>query len=270
MARAFWKGVISFGMVAIPVSMYVATESKTPAFHLLHKKCLTRPKQVLRCETDNEYFSTADTVRGYEYTEGQYVVLTEQDFEKVPVGTTHSIDIDSFVDASEIDPVYYHSSHYLEPEKLGIKPFHLLHEALVKTKRVGIARVTFQRREHLCCLRPVDNGLALHTLYYHEEILPRLEPVATKTEAKPEEIDLALSLVKAMAKSFHPSEYEDRYRLELEKIIEAKIRGEEIVTPKVSKPVIPDLMAALRASVDAASKKPSAGKTGSAKVKVKK
>ena len=110
MPRAFWKGVISFGLVAIPVKMYVGTESKTLSFHLLHKKCLTRPKQVLHCETDNEYFSIKDTVRGYEVAKEQYVVLDDSDFEKVPIKTSHAIDILGFVEAKEIDPIYYYGS----------------------------------------------------------------------------------------------------------------------------------------------------------------
>jgi len=156
MPKAFWKGIISFSMVAIPVRMSVATVTKTPGFHYLHKKCLTRPRQVLYCAEDDEYFSTKDTVRGYEYSKDQYVVFEEEDFDKVPVRTTHSIDIIGFVDAKEIDIIYYSRAHYLEPEELGEKPFHLLKTVLAKTGLVGIAKVAFQRREHLCCLRPLD------------------------------------------------------------------------------------------------------------------
>src|SRR4030067_571759 len=115
MARSFWKGVISFGLVAIPVKMYVAAETKGTDFHLLHKKCLPRPKQTYYCASDNEYISLKDMVRGYEYTKDQYVVLDDNDFEKVPVKTTHTIEITSFVDFNEIDPVYFYGSHYLEP-----------------------------------------------------------------------------------------------------------------------------------------------------------
>ncbi|MDP2932283.1 MAG: Ku protein [Chloroflexota bacterium] len=255
MARAFWKGAISFGMVVIPVKMYVATQSQTLAFHLLHKKCLTRPRQVLYCEADNEYFSAKETVRGFEYVKGQYVVLDEKDFEKVPVKTAHAIDIRGFVEAGEIDPVYYHASHYLEPEELGVKPFALLREALVKTGRVGIAKVSFQRREHLGCLRPLGDIMALHTMYYHDEVLSRSELNPPKQELKPEELELATSLVNSMARSFKPDEYEDKYRLALKQLIEAKVRGEEIKAPRAPKVEVPDLMSALRASLAAAAKK---------------
>ena len=256
MARAFWKGAISFGMVVIPVRMYLATQSQTPAFHFLHKKCLTRPKQVLYCEADKEYFSAKETVRGYEYSKEQYLVLDENDFKKVPVGTTHAIEIHGFVNSDEIDPIYYHASHYLEPEELAARPFALLREALLKTKRIGVAKVTFQRREHLCCLQPFDNSLALHTMYYSEEVLPRIEVAPPKEKLKKEELELAVSLVNSMARSFNAAEYEDKYRLALEQLIEAKIKGEEVKAPRVPKVEMPDLMSALRASVEAAMKRP--------------
>ncbi len=195
MPRAFWKGVISFGMVAIPVKMSVATESKTPSLHYLHKKCLTRPKQVLYCAEDDEYFSTKETVRGYEYSKDQYVIFDEDDFNKVPVRTTHSIDIIGFVNAKEIGTIFYSGSHYLEPEELGVKPFSLLKLVLEKTGLVGVAKVAFQRREHLCCLRPLDKILALHTLHYKSEILPTDDLVPPVQELTADELEMAVKLV---------------------------------------------------------------------------
>lgn len=255
MARAFWKGVISFGLVAIPVKMYVGAESKTLSFHLLHKKCLTRPKQVLHCDKDDEYFSIKETVRGYEVAKDQYAVLDESDFNKVPVKTSHTIDILGFVEAKEIDLMYYYGTHYVEPEELGAKPFRLLKQALEKTGRVGLAKVTFQRREHLACLRPFEDILMLHTLHYSNEILPR-ELIPEAPEATKAELEMAVSLVKAMAKSFNPEDYKDQYQEALMKLIEAKIRGEKIVAPAAPKAEIGDLMVALRASVEAARKQP--------------
>ena len=197
MPRTFWKGVISFGLVAIPVKMSTATESKTPSFHFLHKKCLTRPKQVLYCAEDNEYFSTKETVRGYEYSKGQYVVLEEDDFNKVPVRTTHSIEISGFVNAEEIDAIYISGSHYLEPEELGQKPFFLLKKTLEKTGLVGIAKVAFQRKEHLCCLRPHDKIMVLHTLHYQQDILPVEGPGLPESKLSKEELEMASKLVES-------------------------------------------------------------------------
>ena len=250
MAKSFWKGAISFGLVAIPVKMYVATETRPLSFHLLHNKCLTRPKQVLHCDIDNEYFSIKDTVRGYEVSKDQYVVLDESDFEKVPIKSSHAIDIQCFIDAKEIDPVYYYGSHYIEPEELGIKPFQLLRQALEKTGKVGIAKVAFQHREHLCCLRPLDDILALQTIHFQSEILPHEELDVPETKTTAAEMDMAVSLIKAMVKSFKPEEYHDEYQEGLKKVVEAKIKGQKIVAPSVAKVEMVDLMAALRESVE--------------------
>ncbi|HEX77223.1 MAG TPA: Ku protein [Dehalococcoidia bacterium] len=254
MARAIWKGVISFGMVVIPVKMYTATESKTPSFNLLHRKCLSKIRQVRHCPVCDEYLGSEDTVRGYEYAKGQYVVLEESDFQKVPVKTIHTIDISGFVEAHEIDPLYYRGSYYLEPEELGAKPFFLLREALLATHQMAIAKVTFQGREHLCCLRPLDETLMLHTMYYHNEIRPPSDLVLPRRQAEiaPEELKMATTLVNAMAKRFRPEEYEDEYRLALERVIEAKIQGEEVKAPAAPVGKVADLMSALRASIEAA------------------
>ncbi len=257
MARAIWKGAISFGMVTIPVKMYTATESKGLSFNLLHRKCLKRAKQMRYCPTCEEFFGPEDTVRGYEYAKGKYVVLEESDFKRVPVKTIHTIEISGFVESREIDPLYYRGSYYLEPEELGAKPFFLLREALVRTKRMAVAKVTFQGKEHLCCLRPFDEALLLHTMYYHDEIRPVSDLVLPTEQAKfvPEELEVAITLVQTMAMKFRPEEYEDEYRLALEKIIQAKIQGEEIKAPAVSPSKITDLMSALKASVEAAKKR---------------
>lgn len=255
MPRAFWRGAISFGMVVIPIRMYVATQSTTPSFHLLHNKCLTRPKQVLYCELDNEYFTRTDTLRGYEYSRGHYVVLEEDDFEKVPVKTSHTIDIFGFVDPDEIDPIYIYDTHYLEPEELGMKPFSLFRQALDETHRVGMAKVAFQKREHLCFLRPTDSTIFLHTLHFQNEIRSADELLRPEIASTAEEVNMAKSLVEVMATRFEPERYRDDYQEALKNVIEAKLKGEEIKAPTVVRPEFPDLMTALRQSVEEARKK---------------
>ncbi|MBI4285216.1 MAG: Ku protein [Chloroflexi bacterium] len=252
MAKAFWKGAISFGMVSIPVKMYVAATTHALSFHLLHKKCLTRPKQVLHCEQDDEYFSIKDTVRAFEYGKDQYVVLQESDFFRVPVRTTHVIEILSFVKAEEIDPTYFYGSHYLEPEEFAAKPYCLLRESLRESGRIGIAKVSFQRREHLCCLRPLDKLLVLHTLHYQDEVLSPSEISIPEMETRATELGVARSLIDVMTSRFQPEQYKDEYRQALEKVVEAKIQGEEVVAapePKIEE--VPDLMSALKASIEA-------------------
>lgn len=256
MARAFWKGVISFGMVVIPVKMYVATETKAISFHLLHKKCLTRPKQVLHCEHDAEYFTLKDTVRGYEYAKDQYVVLSEDDFKKVPVKTAHSINISGFVESKDVDSIYYQSSHYLEPEELGAKPFALLNEVLAKTRRVGIAKVTFQRREHLCALRPLDDIMLLQTMFYHDELTSHSELSSPKQKLTEAELGMATSLVTAMSATFKPDQYKDEYHQALKQLVAAKLKGVEMKAPQEPKADIADLMSALKASLAEAKKRP--------------
>jgi DNA end-binding protein Ku len=270
MARAFWKGAISFGMVNIPVKMYLATVNPTPSFHLLHKKCLTRPKQELYCEQDDEYFKREDTVRGYEYAKGEFVVLEDSDFDKVPVRTTRSIEIVGFVGADEIDPVYFYDAHYLEPEDLAAKSFCLLRDALRRTGRLGIAKVSFQRREHLCCLRPRDSLLLLHTIHYQDEIVPESEISVPEQAASGSELDMAESLIKIMEKKFEPAKYRDEYRRGLEELVQAKLKGVEIPATELPRyEEIPDLMAALKASVAAATQESATRPKGSAAAKKK-
>jgi DNA end-binding protein Ku len=252
--RAFWKGTISFGLVAIPVRMSVATRSKTPAFHLLHKKDLSRPQEVLFCPLDNEYFSRKDTVRGYEYAKGQYVPMSDEDLKNVPVRTTRTIEIMSFIDANQIDSIYHSASHYVEPEELGAKPFALLREALIKTGRVGVAKVAFQRREHLCSLRPLEGILLLQTMHYADEILPRGELVAPPSTVNEKELEMAVTLINAMARDFKPEEYRDEYTEALQKIVKAKVEGQKIEAPVEANVEIEDLMTALRTSIQEAQK----------------
>lgn len=255
MPRAFWKGAISFGMVVIPVKMYTATQESRPSFHMLHNRCFTRPKRVWYCPVDDEYFGNEDTVRGYEYAKDQYVVMSEEDFEKIEVPSSRTIDIFGFVQSSELDPIYYFDTHYLEPEKIGLKPFSLLREALLKTDRVGMAKVTFQRREHLASLRPADGTLYLHSLHYADNIRGREGLLEATQQVSAEELNMATSLINAMATEFKPEEYRDEYAIALQQAIEAKVRGEEIQVPKPERVEIPDLMTALRRSIEEAEKK---------------
>lgn len=260
MAKAFWRGAISFGMVAIPVRVSVATERKPPGFHYLHRKCLTRPRQVWYCPVDEEYLELKDMEKGLEYAKGQYVVLEEKDFQKVAIRSTHIIDVVGFVAPQEIDPIYYSSGHYLEPEEIGVKPFRLFREALIRTRTVALAKVTFQRREYLCCVRPKGDTLALHTLYYQSEIRPFAEAALPDVKLSAAELDTAVSLVKVMMTSFKPEDYRDEYSQALAKVIEARLQGKEIRVPKAPRAKPVDLMTALRQSIEEAEKKMQSGK----------
>jgi DNA end-binding protein Ku len=259
MPKAFWKGAISFGLVVIPVSMSVAVRERPLRFSYLHKRDLVKPNQVLHCPEDGEYFSIKDTVRGYEYSKGQYIVITDKDFEAVPLRTTRTIDIQAFVDTGDIDPIFFYDSHYLEPQPLGEKPFRLLRQAMMEAGKVAVAKVAFARKEHLTCLRPFQDTLILHTMHYPGEITSPPEVAESKSAPTKAEMNMAVSLIKSMQEDFKPDQYHDEYRQALEKIIAAKLKGKKIPAPKAApEKETEDLMAALEASL--AKTKAAAGK----------
>ena len=256
MARAIWSGVISFGMVSIPVKLYPATESKDISFHLLHRECHNRVKQVRWCPVDDKPVEWNDTERGYEYAKGQYVVLTEEDFERLPLPSKHTIDLSAFVKAEEIDPMYYEKAYYLEPEETGVKPYSLLVKALTDKELSAIAKIAIRQKEHLCALRAQGGVLILETLLYSDEIRQESRPSSPEVAISDRELDLAYALVDAMEEPFEPEKYTDEYREALMEVIQAKLQGVEIEEAPVAAPTkVGDLMAALRASVDAVKKR---------------
>jgi DNA end-binding protein Ku len=261
MARAIWSGTISFGMVSIPVKLYGATESKDISFHLLHKTCGTRLKQVRWCPTDEEEVPWSDTVRGYEYAKDQYVTLTEEDFEKLPLPSKHTIDLSAFVKEEEIDPVFYERSYFLAPGERAEKAYALLLRALEEKKLTAIATITIRKKEQLCALRPKEGALMLETLYYPDEVRAAPETDLGRSRISEREMDMASALIDLLRKPFDPEEYKDHYRGALEKLIDAKLEGREVVrAPAARETRVIDLADALRRSVEAAKKgKPKAG-----------
>jgi DNA end-binding protein Ku len=254
MARAIWSGSISFGMVSIPVKLYGATESKDISFHLLHSKCGTRLKQVRWCPTDDEEVAWSETVRGYEYAKGEYVKLTNEDFEKLPLPSRHLIDLSAFVQESEIDPVYYERSYYLAPDERAAKPYTLLMQAMEKKGLTALATITIRNKEQLCAIRPRDGAIMLETLYYPDEIR-NVEVETGGAKVSDRELEMAFTLIELLRKPFEPEEYHDRYREALSQLIEAKLEGREVVKAPAGKETkVIDLADALRKSVEAARK----------------
>jgi DNA end-binding protein Ku len=255
MARAIWSGSISFGMVTIPVKLFGATESKDISFNLLHATCGTRLKQVRWCPTDEVEVPWNETARGYEYAKGQYVVLTEEDFEKLPLPSKHTIEISAFVAEQEIDPVFYERSYYLAPDERAEKPYALLMQALGEKKLAAIAAITIRKKEQLCVLRPQAGAMMLETLYYPDEIRAQPEVEVKGAKVTGRELEMAFTLIELLRKPFDPEEYKDHYREALEAMIEAKLEGKEVVTsPEVRESKVIDLADALRRSVEAARK----------------
>jgi len=255
MARAIWSGSISFGMVSIPVKLYGATESKDIRFHLLHAKDGTRLKQIRWCPTDEAEVPWNETARGYEYAKGQYVVLKDEDFEKLPLPSRHTIDIRAFVEEAEIDPVFFEKSYYLEPGERAHKPYALLLKALERKSLTAIATVTMRNKEQLCAIRARNGVIMLETLFYPDEIRKSVDVDLDSVKVSDKEMDMAFTLIELLHKPFEPGEYHDHYREALEQLIEAKLEGKEVVAaPEEKETRVIDLADALRRSVEAARK----------------
>ena len=256
MPRPIWKGAITFGMISIPVKLFGATESKDLAFNTLHKECKSRLKQKRWCPVDDREVFQDEVVKAYEYSKDSYVEILEEDLESLPLPSKHTIELTSFVNQSEIDPVYFERTYYLEPEQIGAKPYALLLRALKSKQVSGVAKIALRNKESLCVLRASDNNLImLETLYYPDEIRTADIPAAPDVLVSQPELAMALSLVEMLQEEFDPKKYQDQYRVALLEMIESKRNGTEIVaTPEVPLPRTVDLMAALKASLEAAKK----------------
>jgi DNA end-binding protein Ku len=255
MPRAIWSGSISFGMVTIPVKMYSATQSKDIRFHLLHATDGARLQQKRWCPTDDAEVPWSETVRGYEYSKGQYVVLTDEDFERLPLPSKHTIELSAFVEEQEIDPVFYERSYYLEPGERAEKPYALLLKALAEKKLSAVATITIRQKEQLCVLRPNEGALMLETLYYPDEIQMERGADLTHVKVSDRELEMAFTLIDILRRPFDPSEYHDHYREALAELIEAKLEGKQVVkAPAAREARVFDLADALKRSVEAAKK----------------
>jgi DNA end-binding protein Ku len=251
-----WRGAISFGMVAIPVRLYLATESKSVSFRLLCPNDLTPIKNKRWCTVEDKEVGWNDVVRGYEVGKDEYVVIEDKDLDNLPLNTTHSIDIVEFCADQEIEAgVYLKSAYYLEPEPVGTKPYALLRAALEKTGKVAIGKIALRDREHLCRLALHENGLLMNTLHWPDEIRSAAELSIPQNgaEVAKQELDMAVMLVENLSARFEPERHRDEYREALLKVVEAKLTNKPLERPATPEPAkVTDLMAALKASVEAA------------------
>ena len=254
--RAIWKGAISFGMVTIPVKLYSATEQKDVRLRMLCKEHEAPIEEKRFCTEDGKEVAWKDLVRGYEVQKGEFVVLDPEELEAAKPESSTTIDIGDFVQAEEIDPVYFEKSYFLEPTEVGAKPFSLLKQALEETERVALARVTIRTRERLATMRAYEDTLILETMFWPDEIRSTggLDlPEGAEAKVRPKELDMARSLVENLADRFRPDSYTDAYRTALEELIERKMRGEKRnVKRRRAEPKVIDLMDALKASVEQA------------------
>jgi DNA end-binding protein Ku len=225
-----WKGSIAFGLIYIPVNLYIATKASNISFNQLHKPCLNRIRYKKMCEFCEVEVKNDEIVKGYNYDKNKYVVFTNDDFEKIKTPKDKSINITQFVDLVEIDPVFYEKTYNIVPTG-GEKAFALLKQALADTNKVGIAKVVFGTKENLVALRVASDKLLLNTMYFIDEI-KAVEVPQVKYDLKQEEVDLAKQLIMNLSKPFLPEKYYDEYQEKLKKAIEQKILGEEISIPE--------------------------------------
>lgn len=250
MARAIWSGTISFGLVTIPVKLVKATSEKGISFNLIHEKCEGRIEERRWCPTCEEEVEWEELVRGFQFAKNQYVVLDEDDLNKLPLASKKTVHVTSFVKSEEIDPVYYDQSYYLEPEKGAGNSYALLLESLKKKEMVALGTIALRTKERLCAVRPHGGLLMVETLFYPDEI--RVDGSENATTSKPgeKEMKMANQLIDMMVDKFHPEEYKDHYREALEKVIEAKLEDKEIkIQPERHGGKVIDLAEALQASL---------------------
>lgn len=259
MAAAAWKGFISFGLITIPVRMYAAARRSRFELHQLHRKCHTRLRQPLFCPTCNRTVDRSEVVKGFEYEEGKYALIEPEEIKKIEPRSARSMDVLAFVKSSEIDPLFFESSYFLVPEDQGRKAYQLLLKALGDKKRVAIAKITMHQREYTAFIRPYDHGLALHTMYYANEV--REAPGYGKTEdvkLTSQEVKLAEQLVENLSEEFHIQKYHDEFQERLHALIEAKRKGHETAAeaPQPRRAPVIDIMTALKKSLEKAGAAP--------------
>jgi len=256
MPRSMWKGAIQFGLVTIPVKLYLATESKGVSFNMLHAACHGRIQMKTYCPTDEEMIERSDTVRGYEIAPDQYVVITDEDLASVPLKTVRSIEIEQFVpvETSSEATRFVKQAYYLEPEPVARKAFFLLRQVLAKEGLRAVCKIVLRDREQLAALDPFANTILLSTLYWPDEVRAVGDLAIPEDDAavKPAELAMAEQLVGMMTGEFDPKAYRDEYRAALMAVIEAKAEGAEIAAPVAEPAKLTDLVAALEASVAAA------------------
>jgi DNA end-binding protein Ku len=260
MPRSIWRGAISFGLVNVPVKLYSAVSKKTVRFNQLHDSDGERIQQKRVCSKDGEEVPYEHIVKGYEISPDRYVMITPEELEAIDPKKTRTIDIEDFVDLNEIDPLFYEHPYYLAPDTGAAKAYMLLLTALEQTNKVAIARVVIRSKEYLTAIRPSNGVLTMETMLFADEIVPSAQieelPDSDVTATK-REVEMARQLIDSLSSEFDPGKYRDEYRERVLELIERKAQGEEIViqTAPEEPTKVPDLMAALEASLAEAKKR---------------
>ncbi len=264
MASSVWKGHLTFGLVSFPIRLFSAARSESVSFNLLHKDDHSRIRQVIYCQAEDKPVPRSELVKGYEYEKDQYVEIDDEDIKKVAPKTARVMEILEFVKGDDVDPIYLESSYYVAPDEGGEKPYALLFQALRESKYYALAKIAMHNREHIIILRPGEKGILSHTMYYADEIR-HVEEFRTDTSlVKEKELAMAKMLISSLEAEFEPQKYHDTYRDNLQKMIEAKIEGRNVVaTPTAHIAPVIDIMEALKKSL-AEKKKPAMAETATA------
>jgi DNA end-binding protein Ku len=254
--RSIWRGAVSFGLVSIGVKLYSATEDKDIRFHQVHETDGGRVKYKRVCSIDGEEVEYSDIAKGYELPDGQVVILTDEDFEDLPLSTRREIEVLEFVDQDEIDPIMFEKTYYLEPDGPAARPYVLLRDALENAGQVAITKIAIRQRESLAALRVKEGVLVLHTMRWPDEIRrPDFAFLDEDISVRPQELKMAEALIGSMTSEFDPGQFSDDYRAALTELLEAKQSGGEVAqVPEVPDDgsAVVDLMSALRRSVERA------------------
>jgi DNA end-binding protein Ku len=250
MAASVWSGYLTFGLISMPVRLFSGARGSRISFNMLHRDDHVRLKQQYICPAEDKVVERDEIVKGYEYRKGEYVIIDPEELKKIEPKTAKAMEILEFVNADEVDPVYFESSYYLQPDEGGEKPYSLLVQALKETDYMGIAKLTMHNREYTVFLRPHESGMMLHTMYYEDEVR-KMEAPKLNSEIKPAEVKIAHQLIEALAGKFEPEKFHDTYEENVKKLIQARLEGKDVEA--VAKPAKPekvvDLMSALKESL---------------------
>ena len=251
MAAATWKGLLTFGLISVPIRLSPAARTERISFHQLHNVCHTRIKMPMFCPTCDRIVERNEIEKGYEHEKDQYLLFTQAELDEVEPDSARTMEIIEFVKVEEIDPLYFDASYYVAPDKEGEKAYHLLLEAMLESGYAAIAKVTMHSRENIVILRARKEGLTLHTMFYQNEVRPAVEYGNTdKSEVKGQEKALAMQLIENLATKFKPEKFHDSYQENLQKLIEAKAHGKKLtIVPNTRNAPVVDLMAALKKSL---------------------
>jgi DNA end-binding protein Ku len=263
--RPIWSGALSFGLINIPVNLYSATEDHEISFDLLHKKDLSPIRYAKICKGEEKEVPYKDIVKGYKYKEDSYVILTDEDFKKISLQRTKTIEIQFFTDEEEIDSIFYEKPYFLEPSKGASKAYMILREALKKSGKVAVATFILRNREHMAVIKPYEDIIILNQMRYLTEIreVSRLElPAMQKNNVK--EVDMAIKLIDQLTHHFNPKKFKDHYVEDLKEMIENKLKGKKLPKkthePKITH--VEDLMSKLKESLEKTRSHPRAKQAG--------